>query len=280
MFLSIIIPTIGRGVELTQMLQSVEPLLDSEVEVIVVDQNPKGFLDENIPAALLEKVLVHHTDRKGVSIARNLGLAMASGYYINFCDDDAVIEPSFIEIIKSSFLLYPSASMLSFRVFEMTRDFPCMLPFPEKNVAIGKCNFHSLTLEISQVWISDRLKGLGGYDPNLGVGSRYGAEEGKDLVIRAIAAQQTMFYVAKTAFRHPAKKEAPARRYFSYAEGTGALAVKHWKKFFVVHHVVNFLFKSVAGVCVYNVWKVNESRRYAMRCMGFFSGLLKKLRDC
>lgn len=279
MFLSVVIPTIGRGIELIQMLKSVEPFLDSGVEVIVVDQNPKGFLDKSIPPTLLEKISVHHTDKKGVSIARNLGLSLASGYYVNFCDDDAVIEPNFIEIIKSSFLLHPSASMVSLRVFEMARDFPCMLPFPEKDAPIDKYNFHSVTLEFSQVWIADHLRELGGYDPNLGVGSRYGAEEGKDLVIRAIAAQKAMFYMAKTAFRHPAKKEAPVHRYFSYAEGTGALAVKHWKKFFVVRHVVEFLMKSVAGVCVYNLWKINESRRYTMRFLGFFSGFVKRLRD-
>ena len=45
--LSIIIPTIGRKKELDKLLLSIiNNTIDFSYEVLIIDQNPKGFIDE------------------------------------------------------------------------------------------------------------------------------------------------------------------------------------------------------------------------------------------
>ena len=278
MYLSIIIPTLGRSKELVDVLRSIEPELSDNVEVIIVDQNPQGFLESAIPQGLQKQITIYHTSQKGASRARNTGIALAKGRYINFCDDDAIVEPGFCKKITAGFEKYPQASMITFRVFDLEEDIPCMLPFPETDCQIDKHNYYSTTLEISQVWVTKDIRELEGYDVQLGVGAPFGAEEGKDLIVRALEASCAMFYIADTGFRHPSKQEASMKRYFSYAEGTAAFACKHWRKPYVTSHVAGFLFKSVAGVMIYNVWKRHETQRYWMRLAGFFSGMKKKIK--
>ena len=278
MYLSIIIPTLGRSKELVDVLRSIEPELSDDVEVIIVDQNSKGFLDKIIPFDLQARITVHHTDEKGLSKAKNTGIALAKGRYINFCDDDAIVEPGLKHRIMLGFERYPQASMITFRVFDLLDDVPCMIPFPESDCQIGKSNYYSTTIEFAQVWVTKDIRELEGYDVQFGVGAPFGAEEGKDLLVRALEASHSMFYIADTGFRHPSKQEASMKRYFSYAEGTAAFACKHWRKSYVTSHVAGFLFKSVAGVMIYNVWKRHETQRYWMRLAGFFSGMKKKIK--
>lgn len=279
MFLTVVIPTLGRDAELVKVLESLEPEMTLEVEVIIIDQNPQGFLEKVIPSALREKVVIHRVEEKGLSKAKNTGLKLASGQYINFCDDDAVVEPGLLAMIKAGFEKYSDAAMIAFRVFDLDEDIPCMMPFPEQDCTINTRNFHSITIEFAQIWVTERLKVLDGYDPTMGVGSPYGADEGKDLLARALDARQPMFYIAKTGFRHPSKQSANPDRYFSYAQGTAAFAYKHWRKPYALKHVAMFLLKSLAGVIIFNIWKAKESQRYWMRFAGFCSGIINKIKE-
>lgn len=278
MFLSIVIPTLNRTKELIQALESIESELSDSVELILVDQNPKGFLEQHIPSQLLNKINLIHTNKKGGSFARNIGLFTAKGKYINFCDDDAIVEKNITMMIKNAFLKYPSAKMISFRALDTQSSALCWLPFPDQDCIVKSNNFRSLTNEFTQIWDKNYLKGLGGYDTTLGPGSYFGSEEGNDLIVRALEDGQLMYYVAETGFRHPLKNEASLKRYFHYAAGTAAFAYKHRKKAYVVKHSFMFLFKSIAGMLIYNIWKLNSTRRYWMRCYGFFCGMAKVIK--
>src|SRR5512143_564925 len=71
--------------------QSVQP---REV-IVVVDHNPELMvhLSERWPQA----VVVENHDARGLSGARNTGIALAQGAYLAFLDDDAVAEPNWLE---------------------------------------------------------------------------------------------------------------------------------------------------------------------------------------
>ena len=276
--LTIVVPTIGRKEELVQLFKSIEKQWDERLEIILVDQNPIGFIQNLLSENLLSKIIYIHSEKKGASHARNLGLEKATGKYINFCDDDAVLEDGFLASVIKGFEKYPDASMISFRVFDLEHDEVVMLPFPNTDCKIDKKNFHSVTIEISQVWEAGKIRLLNGFDPMLGVGSPFGAEEAKDLMVRALDNNLNMYYLAETAFRHPSKKDAPAKRYFSYAEGTASLAVKHYNKPHVCFHVLMFACKSFLGVIVYNVWDRKNSYRYFMRFAGLLSGFYKRFK--
>lgn len=278
MYLSIVIPTLGRTKELINAIRSIEPEISSDVEVIIIDQNSEGFLEEAIPNDLKSLIKIHHTDKKGSSKARNEGLAIAKGRYINFCDDDAIVVPGFRSRIFEAFERYPDAEMISFRVFDLENDTvcECLVPFPDIDCEINEKNYHLTTTEFSQVWVTRAIRELNGYDVQFGVGEPFGAEEGNDLVMRALEKKHTLFYVANTCFRHPSKQNANIKRCFIYAEGTAAFAWKHWHRPYVKKRMINFVFRSIAGIFVYNLWNFQKTKRCWMRLAGVFSGLKKK----
>jgi glycosyltransferase involved in cell wall biosynthesis len=92
-FLSIIIPYY-KTLDLTkQLLDTLKPQLNDNVEVILIDDgcNEKELDNYNI------KVI--HKENGGVSKARNTGIDNAKGKYIAFIDSDDMIKPNYVEKI-------------------------------------------------------------------------------------------------------------------------------------------------------------------------------------
>ena len=91
--LSIIIPTLNRTIELRALLQSIEKyVLNIEYEVIIIDQNSSGFLNDVVKEFNKKINLKHHiVSFKGLSKAKNFGANVASGELLAFPDDDCTI---------------------------------------------------------------------------------------------------------------------------------------------------------------------------------------------
>ena len=91
---SVIIPTRNRARLLHRTLESVLKQSTENLEVIVVDD---GSSDGSgaVAAAMDPRVSVlRNPEPAGVSIARNRGIASASGEWIAFCDDDDLWAPN------------------------------------------------------------------------------------------------------------------------------------------------------------------------------------------
>lgn len=73
------------------------------LEIICVDDgstdNSLAILNE--AARIDQRIKIISTDNNGVSKARNLGLAVASGDYVSFVDADDWIHPKYFEILLS-----------------------------------------------------------------------------------------------------------------------------------------------------------------------------------
>ncbi len=86
---SLIVPTAGRTTEVTELLTSIVAQNRNDVELIVVDQNDDDRivpLLETLPSCI---AVVHlRQEEKSPPVARNAGLAAASGEIIAFPDDD------------------------------------------------------------------------------------------------------------------------------------------------------------------------------------------------
>jgi GT2 family glycosyltransferase len=90
--LSIIIPTFRRKESLQRLLQRLMAQRDIGPEIIVVDQNPEGFLDGVLPDGVVKHVRLPEPN---ASRARNKGFQVSSGEAILFIDDDLIPEDNF-----------------------------------------------------------------------------------------------------------------------------------------------------------------------------------------
>jgi glycosyltransferase involved in cell wall biosynthesis len=95
---SLILCTLGRTSELTRFLEHLAAQTFRNFELIVVDQNPDGFLDPILRPFLECFPLLHiKTQERGLSHARNLGLLQVAGDVMGFPDDDCWYPPDFLE---------------------------------------------------------------------------------------------------------------------------------------------------------------------------------------
>ena len=96
MNLSIIIPTRNRFEYINLLIDDLQRQTVSGFEVIVVDQS-----DEQKP---IDNCIHIFTDSIGPCISRNIGVAKAKGEILVFLDDDARVNPDFIEEITAPIL--------------------------------------------------------------------------------------------------------------------------------------------------------------------------------
>lgn len=101
--ISIIIPCHNSSKTIARTIKSIENSMESDAEIIFVDD---GSTDNTVSEIeKLSKRLNYRIISKvngGVSSARNIGIAAASGKYIYFLDSDDTIVPELLSHIKSN----------------------------------------------------------------------------------------------------------------------------------------------------------------------------------
>ena len=111
---SLVIPTLGRTLELQTMLASLNQQGPADIELIVADQN-----DDDRVAPLLalmdRRIKVQHLrlNRKSLSNARNEGLERASGVFVAFPDDDCWYPAGLLPKIEAWFGANPAYDVLA-----------------------------------------------------------------------------------------------------------------------------------------------------------------------
>lgn len=99
--ISVIIPMYNCADLIGKSLESLRAQTYADLEIILVDN---ASTDDTLKTAHLaaekdSRIKVYHTDDKGVSLARNLGLHKASGKYIAFMDADDYVKPDMHEYL-------------------------------------------------------------------------------------------------------------------------------------------------------------------------------------
>lgn len=108
MKISVIIPTYKPGEYIAECLESLghQTLAADEFEIIIVlngcDDPWRTEINSLIERYLKDyNVRFIHTDRGGVSNARNMAIDVAKGEYITFIDDDDYVSPAYLEELLS-----------------------------------------------------------------------------------------------------------------------------------------------------------------------------------
>lgn len=102
--ISIIIPVYNAEQTLTPCVRAVLEQSHRALELILVNDGSRdgsGALCDGF-AAEDARVRVFHQENRGVSAARNLGLARASGAYITFLDADDIVPEDYLEVLADA----------------------------------------------------------------------------------------------------------------------------------------------------------------------------------
>lgn len=106
--ISIIVPVYNTECYIIKCIKSIQNQTYKNLEIILIDDgsNDKSGKICDLFADIDSRIKVIHTENRGVSKARNLGINISSGKYIAFVDSDDSISPFFVEELYKVSILY------------------------------------------------------------------------------------------------------------------------------------------------------------------------------
>lgn len=205
-----------------------------DFEVVVVDN---GSTDET--RQVVEQFVERHRGviryrfepRRGLSHARNTGIAEAHGEIIVFTDDDVLVDADWLNQIYREFTNDPGLAMLGGRVLLarpelqeislQTCDQRLTFTFPDGgNFAIGA----------NMAFRRELFDRVGLFDPRLGAGRFFAGADEADLFYRGLRAGYQLRYAPNVLVHHNHDRvtaQQVRRLEYSYGKGGAAYLVKH-----------------------------------------------------
>lgn len=273
MCFSLIIATLGRKKELLEAIESIKNgnYDISNLEIIIVDQNEKGFLDKEILEFKDLKIKHIHSDIKGLSYNRNIGLRYATGDIICFPDDDCKFYTNTL-IEVSNVLLDSNIDFCMGRIYDIKIKKDIIKKWSKKDLKVNKFNSYfinsSITMFIKKEFILN-------FDENLGVGAKFGSCEDADFIYRILENNAKGIYTPKIELWHPEPnyQEISLEKVRNYASGFGYFVRKNTDSIKVL-----ILFLLVGKKTMQFLANILNKRFQKGYFNSFFSGLFLGLR--
>lgn len=233
--ISVVIPTRDRG---DAVLRPIRSLLDNtypNYEVIVVDQSDTDLTRDAV-RHLDNRIRYVKSGSKGVSYARNEGMQNTSSDYVGFVDDDCAVASDWLAQLITALSTSPNIGIAFGNVHPAEYD-------TSQGVIPGYVRRDSfLTRSIAD---KNQVEGISacmgttraawsdthGFDPMLGVGSKFGSGAEGDYAIRVLLSGYQVYETPKLqvthyGFRSWQQRDELVGRYWY---GTGAMFSKHVK---------------------------------------------------
>jgi glycosyltransferase involved in cell wall biosynthesis len=224
--ISLVVCTLGRTAPLERLLTSLESQTHRNFEIVLVDQNPSGFLDpilENFAALPITRL----KSAKGLSRGRNIGLARCQGAIIGFPDDDCWYDPRVLRSACEFFSESPTFVFFSGRTVDGTgRDSVSRHLAASTDITPSKI----FLIGNSNTFFVRRKPALeaNGFDEELGVGSGTPFQSGEesDFLLKCLAKGHRGFFDRNFIIRHDQVAASPQRAR-AYARGFGRVVRIH-----------------------------------------------------
>lgn len=112
---SVVVPAYNQHKFINSCLKSLQSQTVTDFEVFVVDDCSTDDTAEQIAAFAARDNrfhLVAHTHNRGVSAARNSGMARAHGQYLCFIDGDDWVDPNFLANFQAAYRDHPGSQLV------------------------------------------------------------------------------------------------------------------------------------------------------------------------
>ena len=225
---SLIIATLGRKQELARLLDSLATQTRPPSQIILVDQNPQGYLEKTLePYRAALPLVILTAEPKGVSLARNIGLEYADGDIIAFPDDDCWYLPDTLERVCQCFDAGPALDGLIVAWAEQ----PCARKPSGHLTTVDAVDAFRRAGTLVQFYRSHTLTDVR-YDPLLGPGTGlpYGCGEDTDYLLQILKKGHGVKRSEEVLVGHPEPDtRAPGfvAKTRAYAQGRMYLLRKH-----------------------------------------------------
>ena len=233
MNVSLVLCTFGdRKMQLIRLLETLKRQQLKSFEIVLVDQNPPGYLDELLQTKREELAFKHVRSDRGLSIARNVGLLSATGEIIGFPDDDCWYYPDTLQQVTAFFQHNPKIDILLGRTVDEC-GMPSLSPLRKESGAVNRDN----------IWISGNSNTLfvrrsavpvpGAFDEQIGVGakSRYQSGEETDFILKLMKERARAVYLSDLKIGHDQVDDVDVtrtlKRAWGYSLGFGYVLKKH-----------------------------------------------------
>ncbi|NQX12428.1 glycosyltransferase [Microbacteriaceae bacterium VKM Ac-2855] len=222
--ISIVLCTRERPEMLRDALAAIAAGTHPDVEVIVVDSASTSWATREVARAAGVRYV--RTDVKGLSIARNLGLAASERAVVVYTDDDCSPTPEWVSNLVLPFD-DPQVAATTGRMLDHTlvdSDVPTSERIVYSSTIRGLDAGHGAVMAFRR----STLLALGGFDEVLGAGRFLAGAEDLDIFCRVLESGSTVVYVPDSVVLHVNTRNPTAYRRLmrGYGLGLGALVGK------------------------------------------------------
>lgn len=239
---SLILATVGRTDELRTFVESLARQTLLDVELIVVDQNDDDRLVPLLAPVRSLMTVRHIRSPRGLSRARNNGLALATGSIVAFPDDDCWYAPDLLEQVRERFEAHTDIDGWT----GMTRDAdgrPSGSRWTALPGRITRATVWTMAVSTAIFLRRSAAASIGKFNESLGVGAGtiWGSGEETDYVLRGLALDLRLMYDPAIVVHHPQveafRDRATRSRGVSYGMGYGWVLRQHrFSKAQVMYH--------------------------------------------
>lgn len=203
--ISLVISTANRPREISALLKSLCGQTVKPEQVIVVDQSADKATERSVLTSKGSLPVTYlKDDRKGLSRGRNLGLSLITGEVVAFPDDDCVYPPDTLDKVREKFCNDPALGILAGMSITPTGT-PSQGRWGSAPRSIDRYNIWTSQTSYTTFYKTETLRQAGVFNEDLGVGSgtRWGAGEETELMLRALRNGAKALYDPALRIMHP-----------------------------------------------------------------------------
>jgi GT2 family glycosyltransferase len=181
----LVVATVGRVEELERLVASIARQTHRRIRVLLVDQNDDDVLDP-IVSRHGTLAITRLECRRGLSRARNTGLARIDADLVGFPDDDCVYPDDLLERVAHRFAADAELAGLAGRAADERGD--SSASWSREGAVLTRENVWNRAISFTIFLRSSLVAEVGGFDEQLGLGSgtRWSSGEEIDYLVRAL----------------------------------------------------------------------------------------------